>query len=128
MKVISSDGLGVGALLRTAREIQALLVDSNIHLGVVDIDGEDVAYVTGKAHGYRIGVTVEPTPRLVDLGQPEAPKARSGSTHPGRAGTHYDALRDGRGSRDCLCIERCCSGVNGQCVCLTCEDTRHDHG
>ena len=131
MKVISSDGIGLAALLEAAGRVGQVLSDHNVTLAVGTIDGEGhpVALVVAQADGYRIGVTVEPRPRLVDVGQPEAPapaigpvKPRAGTTHPENE-VHYFT-----GTSDCVCVARCCSGAHGACICLTCEDPGHGHG
>lgn len=130
MKVIADDGQGLAVLLDVARKVSELLVNHNVTLGVGYNDGEEhpVAVITANANGYRVGVTIEPRARIVDLGGDDTtptPKREGSAHHDPQGFSHYSD-----GTTHCVCVLECCSGGrrNGSCICLTCTDSSHAHG
>lgn len=134
MKIITADAESLGVLVDVAKQIQSLLAEHNVALGVGYNDGEDhpVALVTAIGEGFGIGVTLEPRQRIVDL---------AGDTT--EAQTLAEAIADGRGGTvhhgesphyritsplSCTCTADCCSNARGDCICLTCRDDSHRHG
>jgi hypothetical protein len=78
MKIISTDGIGVRALLTAAEKLHELTEERNIVLGVIEDggDGHPVGFViaqgdVGKGQAGVLGVTIERNPRIVDLGGAE---------------------------------------------------------
>ncbi len=125
MKIISGDADAVGEVIDRARQIHRLVVNGGLALGVADVEGKAEAILTvlGEDGGLGVGVTIGPTPRLVDMtdAQPPAP-ARAGVTCVSEE--HYYEGYEG----DCVCTARCCNDATGACICLTCTNERHDHG
>lgn len=124
MKIIASDGIGVRALLAVAEKLCELTEERNITLGVIEDggDGHPVGVVVGNTigKGPRLGVTIERNPRIVDLDAPEPLPEGVARVH-SYAGHFY------AGTRDCMCVNRCCNDDHDMCVCTECEDIDHEH-
>lgn len=117
MKIISSDGIGVRALLAAAEKLYELTEERGIGLGVIQDGGE--TYAVAYADPIGLGVTIERNPRIIDLGVAPRPEPEHDL---GPSGTH---LVDG----SCICTsaEGCCNSPEGACICPDCTDECHGH-
>lgn len=116
---ISSDGLGVSALIAAAGAVHDLLKDRNVALGVMQHDSgaEDtlVVFAERQDGGDVLGVTVETNPRLLVFSKGEAKPE-----HREEYGDHYPGV--------CACVRPCCNTEDGElCICPTCESENHRH-
>jgi hypothetical protein len=68
VRIVSTDGIGVGVTVRVAEKIQALLDDHGVTLGVVkagDLGQAVVVAYRGEKHSTLVA-TVEQNPKLID--------------------------------------------------------------
>lgn len=72
MRIISTDGIGVAAMVRAAEKLQEVADEFGVALGVITdpVYGKAIAVVprTSPSGSQRLGVTVEANPKIVQLG------------------------------------------------------------
>lgn len=72
MRIISTDGIGVAAMVRAAEKLQEVADDFGVDLGVIDDPalGKAIAVVAkgARGKGARLLVTVEQNPKVVETG------------------------------------------------------------
>lgn len=73
MKIITTDGVGLAAMVRAAEKLQEVADEFGVDLGVIDSPayGKAIA-VMQRGKGNRLGVTVETNPKIVEFGEGEA--------------------------------------------------------
>ena len=67
MRIISTDGIGVAALVRAAEKIAEVVEEYGCALGVIDDPVLGKAVAVGYAKGRTILVTVEQNPKVVEI-------------------------------------------------------------
>lgn len=70
MRIISTDGIGVAALVRAAEKIQEVADEFGVSLAVIDspVYGKAVAVTYGnrRVKDHRLAATVEDNPKIID--------------------------------------------------------------
>lgn len=67
MRIITSDAVGLAAVIRAAERIAEILDEHNVRLGVIKIDGEDHAIGVSDKRIGRVLATVERKPKVVQV-------------------------------------------------------------
>jgi hypothetical protein len=67
MRIITSDGIGMRALLGVAEKLHALTEEYNVALGVVMDEGKNKAIAVAYHDDRGFAVTVEANPKIVEL-------------------------------------------------------------
>lgn len=65
MRIISSDGIGIRALLGAAEKLHEITEERGVTLGVIHERGVGTAVLIAKGNAPRLAVTVEKNPKLI---------------------------------------------------------------
>lgn len=73
MRIISTDGIGLAAMVRAAEKLQEVADEFNVALAVIDspVYGKAIAVAQRGERTPRLAVTVEVNPKLVEIGEGE---------------------------------------------------------
>lgn len=132
---MSTDGVGVRALLGVAEKLHELTGERGITLGFIEAEalgGESaVAVVMAQAdvgkRGDTLVVTIEASPRLIRMARDEPVGVDLTHEYRPEAVVHSFGGHFWQRTRDCMCTNSCCNNADGDCICPECEDDDHEH-